>query len=1856
MADLTAKLIGVEEGLEDALDSVAEASRKVNSTLENLDDKLEEVGSASQKAKSGLKSADEAAESLTESAGSAVGGVEKLEGSFENIKFDAETLQITINQLGDKFNNATADALGLKSGIDRVGEKATDTTGKLSGLTGISQLLSSANVQTAATSRLAGNGIEQMGDAADDATDDLIGTASAAELLSLRSSALSINVGFFTIALRNLTTQIPLLVTSLGNLTAAFTGLGTAIGGVGIGGLGVAFGGALAKAEEAGANLNDFQSVMEALEPTSQAFQEALIQALDPLVETQGAIETFDALLQTVVNTVHAFSRATKAAFEIDLTGVDDVQSLQATLMGINEAVNENLDEIAGAVADLVIILGDELEAIFSGALEALPGFIRDVAVATEQVIDIVDVATDGLGNFVEELTRLGRAIGAGVAPVLSTFFTIVGDAVDSLILTQEEINNFNEATQNVEGAASSAQEALSGFRMETIASAAKVVALLLAVNRLASILGAVVTPLAAAGASIASLSSKASGALSGFALALDNVSGLIGRNIGGIGRLSQAFELLLPPIGQNTSLLTGLRRKLTGVSDSEQETASETQQLTNELRELRLAFNGVEEEAEEAGEAMEDARPGAFTRLRSALSSAGEKFNELKTKQDGIFAGFTDDLSPLINSHLPSFNTEISSLSRSLINTRNTALMPIGAGMRKFSKELQNGSSRSEALSESVKALGISLKNASNSTQGLGQFFKEIGDGNAATVLKGKLRGALETVGGGFIFASAKARGFAASIGSAITSPISTSTKALRSLGDAFITSVETISIGVLKGISGGLKIISGAANVATKSVNAFGSALLRSVGAVVTDTLKGIAGGFNILSGAADVAKNSVRDFVRSLLSIGSSGLRSTLVSLGNVFVTFAHSVMVPGRLSPVINSLATEFGNLKPSIDSSISSVESFSDAVDVAGNKIPNFSQKAGALRQSLTSVIDPSDGASSKLVEFKDRVGDIGQSIITGSESLGLLEDGLTSLPGPLSGAGNSLKGFRSEVEESGVASGVAGTKIGKLGKIIGSLHVGRVGPLINSLATLKSTKLGAATSAIVYSNTLDNLTTQMVESGGASMALGESIEEAKEEMDESGSVTSSLKSALSTFSAQLATTGGTAGIFASSIEEAKEEMNESGSATSSLKSGLSKLSAQFAGTGGVSGLFAQSVEDAKEEMNDSGSKSSSLYAAMATLSGGFITAAMSGSLLGSTTSANTTKFAVQTAVVKGLKSAIKSLAIVSAVMAAGFLAVVAVVGTAAAALMTLGSSGQDAESLISGLIDTLKNIGRAVMPLVVTAGNAMLDVFDSIKAVGGALIGGLKEIGAALGLVSESSGDGGGPMQMLKNAIDTIQPVIAAVGDLTRKFAEALIPAIRDTAEGFAKFLNNINAEERIKAIVKVIKDTVKALGGLEGIMDKIVSIAGPFFDALVKMSVIIGIVGTAALIATGKVSLLNIALGITSALVGAISSPFVLAAAAIIAVVGAIGLLLKHFGLLDPLFNAVIGATKGLINIILDLVGVIVSVTMKAVGALVDAGQKFLAAISPVITAFKAVASALKIIGQITATIVGVIVGLLGNIVSYIIDVLAPVFIFLLDSIGFVFGNIITVIGGVIDTIMGLAGFFISAFMDPLGAIEGLFSGIKDFVMGIFDFIVSTFGRLGGIIKELFMGIVGTIIDAFLNIPSALKGAFDSIVQGIKDAIAGAWNSTIGGFEIIPSFSIPGIPMTPFNGIDFNGVAIPEIGQDSDGGGSTDEGSGGGSSSNDSDDANIQDNDRTQDDLVGGGTTLANAGRRGTQAASDAMAPGNGDVKVEEGDVTNVFNQDISADPEDEVQIGRIAKDAMEEAESFKRRQQGSQ
>jgi hypothetical protein len=250
-----------------------------------------------------------------------------------------------------------------------------------------------------------------------------------------------------------------------------------------------------------------------------------------------------------------------------------------------------------------------------------------------------------------------------------------------------------------------------------------------------------------------------------------------------------------------------------------------------------------------------------------------------------------------------------------------------------------------------------------------------------------------------------------------------------------------------------------------------------------------------------------------------------------------------------------------------------------------------------------------------------------------------------------------------------------------------------------------------------------------------------------------------------------------------------------------------------------------------------------------------------------------------------------------------------------------------------------------------------------------------------------------------------------------------------------------------------------------------------------------------------------------------------------------------------------------------------------------------------------------------------------------------------------------------VVDIFSGLMS-GVSTFIDTiveLGSVIGpvigfLFDGIMAVAGVVGDVLVGAFQNAGSIIRDTILFIADVFDSLFGGIIDTVAGFVNSVVRGaqviadaftsLPDTLREAWNSTIGGVELnIPSVTlgsnIPEIEETTIGG---QSITLPEIPGGSGGGGSA-----GGSGEV------ISASKVTGEDLASGAGVAADVGKKSASSLGGLLG-GGGNVNVEEGNTTNVFNQSISAEPEDEAQMGRIAKDAMEEAESFKRRQQGSQ
>lgn len=556
----------------------------------------------------GLK---DALEDVRDAAGEAAGALERVEESVSNIRDDAAATANSLDSVADNLEETTGASATAAKGLEEAGDEATGLTIRTESLSiaadeasdELNELGASAGAESgaasaaAAANRALAGSLDEVEDEADEATSSMARTASMAELLSLESSALSINVGAFTIALRNLTTQVPLLVASLGNLSTAMVGLHGAVGAIGLGGFAAALGGAVAEMERLAGEAASMQRKMQAMQAIGEEFLSMLREGIQPLVEMEGAAEVFKNLLEEIATTVRVFSEAIAESFENG--------PLATALDNISDAWMDSIDDIAAAIQEMVRVIGVPISEVIADAIRAFDNFIVFVTNITNDMMSIMGTAGESIGSFIRGLMRLGIAIGAGLAPVLHAFFDIVGDIADALLVTRTEIQNFQNTAEGAGTTIQQAAEQLSGFRIETIATAAKIIALLFAINRLAGIMGGVLQPLALMAGHIGEIAVTSKSMSEAFFRVSGRVVQGTSNMSRGFGRLATSMSALIPIADDNESNLSALadrmrenggvtgmlRTRLSGLSD------------TLDLSALRMRLFG--ESAEEASEDM---------------------------------------------------------------------------------------------------------------------------------------------------------------------------------------------------------------------------------------------------------------------------------------------------------------------------------------------------------------------------------------------------------------------------------------------------------------------------------------------------------------------------------------------------------------------------------------------------------------------------------------------------------------------------------------------------------------------------------------------------------------------------------------------------------------------------------------------------------------------------------------------------------------------------------------------------------------------------------------------------------------------------------------------------------------------------------------------------------------------------------------------------------------------------------------------------------------------------------------------------------------------------------------------------
>lgn len=336
-----------------------------------------------------------------------INGVETVSEKMDDIENSVRAANQALGSLSSELREASISSEAL--------EQSSDSTS------------SSANKLTASM-QAAQNAVDEMGEESREAAAEVGFLGTVMDKTSVSAGALSINVGAFTVALRQLHTQIPLIVTTLGSLISVFGGVGAAAIAAGGGISALIAGGAIGLLEDIESQFADVTSTGEALMKLMRGLGNMFRQALDPLVNAEN-VELFVSLLEDMANFANMSAQAIDASRE--------------SIMRFFSVVGQSADfnRFAGSLQN---VMEFEAGGEFDSAGEVLARFLGYLVGELPDAIDFFNRVTVNLAEPLQEvayqfklltieLVEFAEGAAPGALGVISTLLSVFTALFDSL-------------------------------------------------------------------------------------------------------------------------------------------------------------------------------------------------------------------------------------------------------------------------------------------------------------------------------------------------------------------------------------------------------------------------------------------------------------------------------------------------------------------------------------------------------------------------------------------------------------------------------------------------------------------------------------------------------------------------------------------------------------------------------------------------------------------------------------------------------------------------------------------------------------------------------------------------------------------------------------------------------------------------------------------------------------------------------------------------------------------------------------------------------------------------------------------------------------------------------------------------------------------------------------------------------------------------------------------------------------------------------------------------------------------------------------------------------------------------------
>lgn len=423
----------------DNLTSVKRAAGRAN---EYLSDTNKETAITALEEKSSIKEASEEMEAAKEIIRDLEGHQKNLGSITDSTADETDSESKSLRELANDADNAAEMKENVSKYNKRLGGITKETAeelgiegDKLQVLTNAGLITSGALDEASDSGRSLSRTLSAANESVDETGDSLRAAAEIGDIFEDGLGSLSVNLGAFTIALRNFLTQVPLLITALGAAAEAAAGAASAFIAVAGAITAAVAAGAIARARELKEEYSQIEELGQSVQVIFSNVRDTFLEAAEPAFSSE-SIELFQRAVEGTATVINLFAQAVS---EVMTSSEDDVYSLQKAFDDLGTKVLPEVDNLVEALIFSFETLGEET----IGAIASLTGLLADLIQKSTRFVARISDLGDFLAQFKETITalsELGLAIGSGLIPVFTVFSNVMQTLADTLNQLDDEV------------------------------------------------------------------------------------------------------------------------------------------------------------------------------------------------------------------------------------------------------------------------------------------------------------------------------------------------------------------------------------------------------------------------------------------------------------------------------------------------------------------------------------------------------------------------------------------------------------------------------------------------------------------------------------------------------------------------------------------------------------------------------------------------------------------------------------------------------------------------------------------------------------------------------------------------------------------------------------------------------------------------------------------------------------------------------------------------------------------------------------------------------------------------------------------------------------------------------------------------------------------------------------------------------------------------------------------------------------------------------------------------------------------------------------------------------------------------